>query len=534
MSRTRRSAANFAASAGLSALTLIGGLIASPLLAGWLGDEAFGAWRALSEAAMWLTLLEFGLLGAMQPVFARALAGGKVGELHAAVRAAGRGYGRATLLKFVVLAAAIPVVGWLIPVGADDLPDLRLATLTLLAGVPVAALGYARVVIECRQQSYLVTALLTAQYLVTLAAALLLARDGWGVTGQAAAATLGAVALNGGIALIELRRGTPLLAGLRPRFRRRPRDGRAPGPEGAESEATGAEELEDQFAAELRKFNGPVFLRQLGGRAAVWSDSLIVAFLLDPAAVTGFYFTRRACDLVGTQVGMISSATWAGLGELYHGGDRAAYRERVAEVTKLAALVAAAGLLPAVLLNQSFVTLWAGEERYAGPLVTAASAAVAFLLPITFIWDWALHAAGHVRALVPMSLAAAALNIAFSFGLTPHLGVAGPLLGTAISYAATAAWYEPLLMRRKLGFRARDLYAAALRPLAPAVAAGLIAWPALPAGGASTWPELFVYAGAIGGSYVVLAWFAALTAAERRRWGRLLSRRVRPQRGDRR
>ena len=335
------------------------------------------------------------------------------------------------------------------------------------------------------------------------------------MTGQAVAAVAGAAVLNLGTAAVELRRGTPALAGLRAAFRRRP-----PGARGGCDDAR-----EAGFATELRALNRPIFLRQLGGRAAVWSDSLIVAALLEPAAVAGFFFTRRACDLVAGQVGLVGSATWAGLGELYHAGERAIYRERVVEVTKLTATLAVAGLLPAVLLNREFVTLWVGGERYAGPLVTGAAAAVAFLLPITFVWDWALHGAGRVRALVPMSLAAAALNLALSFGLTPALGVAGPLLGTALSYAATAAWYEPLLMRRELGFAAGRLYAAALRPLIPGVAVGAVAWRALPAAEITTWPRLLAAGAAIAAAYAIPAWFTAFSPAERVRWrGRLVHR----------
>jgi hypothetical protein len=89
--RTRRSALNFVSGVLFSAVTLVVGFIATPLLLRWLGDERYGAFRAAGDWLSQLTILELGFAGALAPLLALALGrgddSGVLGTLGEGIRA---------------------------------------------------------------------------------------------------------------------------------------------------------------------------------------------------------------------------------------------------------------------------------------------------------------------------------------------------------------------------------------------------------------------------------------------------------------
>ena len=72
--RTRLAAWHLASSLLFTALTMVTGLLATPLLVQWLGKGPYGVARMTVEVFGYRTLLEVGLGGGLGPVLARALA----------------------------------------------------------------------------------------------------------------------------------------------------------------------------------------------------------------------------------------------------------------------------------------------------------------------------------------------------------------------------------------------------------------------------------------------------------------------------
>src|SRR6476660_5462390 len=91
MSRSRRSAATLATGLLATAVTVVVGMVCTPLLLRWLGRERYGAFRAASDWYTNLTLLETGLTAALAALMAGALArrdrSAVVGLVKAGVRA---------------------------------------------------------------------------------------------------------------------------------------------------------------------------------------------------------------------------------------------------------------------------------------------------------------------------------------------------------------------------------------------------------------------------------------------------------------
>ena len=70
--RTRLAAWHLASSLLFTALTMVTGLLATPLLVQWLGKGPYGVARMIVEVFGYLTLLELGLGGGLGSVLARA------------------------------------------------------------------------------------------------------------------------------------------------------------------------------------------------------------------------------------------------------------------------------------------------------------------------------------------------------------------------------------------------------------------------------------------------------------------------------
>ena len=107
MTRGRRSILNYLSATGLTAVTMVVGLISVPFIVRWLGDERYGAFRAAVDWFGYLSLLELGLAGALLPLLARALSLYDDTVVERTVAAGIRAYARVTAL--MILAALVLV-----------------------------------------------------------------------------------------------------------------------------------------------------------------------------------------------------------------------------------------------------------------------------------------------------------------------------------------------------------------------------------------------------------------------------------------
>src|SRR5579872_412205 len=73
MSRVRLASRNYVSSIVYAAMTLVTGFVATPWILRWLGEERFGAFRVTSDWCGYLSLLEFGIGGALLPLLAHAV-----------------------------------------------------------------------------------------------------------------------------------------------------------------------------------------------------------------------------------------------------------------------------------------------------------------------------------------------------------------------------------------------------------------------------------------------------------------------------
>lgn len=498
MSRVRRSALTFGSGLGYSAVTLVVGLIAVPLLIRWLGAEAYGAYRATSDWLAHLMLLEFGLAGALQPLLARSLT--EDTDATSRVLAAGiRAYLGVTGIMMVAGAVLIATIGTLVPVGEALRGNLRAGVTVGVAGLLLVPFSPIRTLAEARQRGYRVNAVLLVQSLVTTGLALWLAWRGFGIAGQFVAVTAGLL-----LFVVLLAPGE-----LRP-FRRAFHYLRRP-----------AVIAESRRA--LRQLNLPTFLRQLSGRLSFLSDRIIVAWLLGPVVVVPLYITQRLAEIVQVQLHGVATATWAALADLHAREHFDVFNRRLVELSRLVTVLAVAALVPIVAFNRTFVTLWVGLDRFGGPAVTLFAAINAYLMALYVLWGWTFGGTGQVARLVPMSIAVTVVNVVASIAGTMVFGMVGPLVGTTIGFVSVASWQLPRLLRRTFQTPVGSLLGGIAVPLALGVPYGLAAWRLARV----VEPSWFLLAAAMGASalvYLGAAWFLVFSKDERVVYRGLLQR----------
>jgi O-antigen/teichoic acid export membrane protein len=499
--RSRRAIFTFSTGVALAAVTTIVGLVATPFLLRWLGDERYGAYRALAEWAGYLTLLDLGLGGATLTVLAKALASGPA-AIASAVRAAVRGFAIVAMLMLaggLALAAAAP---WLVPVSTELRGDVRFAAAILCAGTLLVIANPLRALIETAQRGYVINLLLLIQSLTLTILALVFARAGGGVKGQALATVIAGGTFVFAVVIYVWR---ARLARAKPHLR--------------QAQGEQAESASDGWSKELWNTNWHTMALDLSGRASTMSDSIVIALFINPVAVTPFVLTLRLMQVATAQILGIGSATWAALASLHHAGEGELLQKRLIELSRIVVLLGGATLVPIAAYNRAFVRLWVGEQFYGGDRLTIAAACAGILGGLLALWGWVFRGAGVIRPVVPVSVSSAVVNVAVSVGLTAWLGwLEGPVIGTVVSFVAIPLWCYPLMLRRHFGLPVRR-FVGALSPVMAATAAyGAAAWWAArqwPPGG---WIELALMMMAAAAVFVVIGWFGLLSRDERGLW----------------
>lgn len=489
-SRTHKSAWNIATGLFFTALTVSVGVFSTPWLLHWLGNEQFGAFRVLSDWALYLPLLELGLGGALAARLAGALGQGDEAQARQLLRAGLRAYLRVTAWMCVCSIAFIFLLPYLLPTGNLAPHTIQIAWLVLFINTfwyPVTAYGSW---LSAKQELYRLNLLYAAQSILLTVLCLAMAWRGWGIVGQCVAVVLAQTPMSAVFLFSVLR---PLRGHWH-------------------------EPRQKQAAASLQELNGPMFVYHLSFRVGIMSDTLVISWLLGPAQVVAFFLTQKLIGLAQTQLLNISSSTWAGLSELHAQGQTQKFYERALELTHLVSGLGLAILAPIVALNQFFISLWVGEARYAGTMVTLLACGNAWLWAVCYLWGWILHGTGNIARLTKYVTAFIVINLVVSVTATYLIGWSGPLWGTLAGFILVKAWAFPYVLRQTFGWPIKALCQQALAPTLWAAPYVLFLWYGARLRPPTTWLELVIYGGISGLGTALLWWLLGLNGNERRMW----------------
>jgi O-antigen/teichoic acid export membrane protein len=445
MTRTRRSLYSLAATYLNTGVGLLSGLIATPLLFDWLGDERLGVVRMGQEWLGYALLISMGVDNALAIHFARAAAAGDREASLRAIRGGIRVYFLVSLGAIVWVLFLDAFAPMFFNFERSNLPpDSRLELLgELRTGLLLAAVGQFALIFatfkplaEAEQRGYVSQAYLAIGALAGLIASLVFAYSGGGLAGQFAALTI-----------------PPLVAGLLlaiDTFRRYPELLRHPfGPA-----------LTGIFAV-----IGWMLVYQICSRLSFLSDCIIIGQVRGLEEVAAFSTTQRLILLLQTIVFGIGNASWAALADLHNRGLHEAFNHRLMQLTRIVSIIACALIVPAAVWNRDFVIAWVREpRRYAGDAVTYLTAASAMIMCVCALWGWPLLSTGRVRKVLSYFIVGFVVNITISVAASYWLGPYGPPLASFVNLSCVFLWWCPLVLQREFGTSMRKLLAAAAGP----------------------------------------------------------------------
>jgi O-antigen/teichoic acid export membrane protein len=193
------------------------------------------------------------------------------------------------------------------------------------------------------------------------------------------------------------------------------------------------------------------------------SDVILLGILISASAVTNYVLTGYAAQTLVAIITMMVGAAAPGLGGLV--GKQ--QFDKVIDLRKEMLLMSClfAGILGFMILmwNRSFITLWVGQEKYAGPWVNLLLVLIAIQLLFfrneTYLIDLTLD----LRRKVILGFVATLVSVGLMILFTPLFGMSGLCLGILGGRLILSIGY-PVITGQFLGVSLSDHFKPVFRP----------------------------------------------------------------------
>jgi len=483
--RTKKAALNFVMSFLRNFVSLLIGIISTPIILSYLGEERFGIWRVLVDWIGHLSLAEFGLFGALLTLFVKSIAGKSV-PLNAVFRLGFQQYSIVFLLQVIALGLFCLVFERFIPV-SDAAQHETWVCYFIVAVTPFFTHSQVfRAYLEASQRGYIVSYVMILQNIIFVGATLLFLHWGYGLKGQA-------VALVVSIAFAMIVYTIFCLPEIKSYF-------------------LSQDKFVDTESFSIQRKSQ--FWIEVGGRAAFLSDNLIITFVLGTREVTGFFLTQRLIQIAQAQLQNVGNSAWAGMGELYYQNNFETFKARLFQITEVTAFLSGIGLATLIYLNPSFVVLWTGKVSFAGLSISNLAAINAGFFALASLWSWCFSSTHKSEKILMAALVQSVVNVILSVTLTYKIGLAGPLWGTLVSTVMMMAWLG-MLLKKYFDVSISNLHRSWVVPMVPpiSIALVLVYWGWIPE--IQTWTTLVLWVIGVGLIVSPICYFTLLRKTSR-------------------
>ncbi|NES99924.1 MAG: lipopolysaccharide biosynthesis protein [Sphaerospermopsis sp. SIO1G2] len=494
MQRTGRSVANFGSGLMLQVMTLSIGIISTPLLLNWLGDERYGAFRTATDWGNYLNLLELGLTGSLVALLAKAVGIGERQQIRLTLATGIKAYLKIMIVKILAGVGLGLFITQLVPVEGVLVNELQTGYWLGFLAIFLFPLVPFRLLADASQRGYFTNIFIMFQSLLITGLSLLLASRGFGITGQYIAVLVGNIGFQLLMCWDGLRRYPDVFLVIKDFPTQKP--------------------IEKQ----LWQLNKSTFLLRLSGQFGLFTDNIIISYFLSPVTVVPFFVTQRLASLAQTQIQGIGNATWAALANLYATGEMEKFNARLIELTRLVTVMGVTLMVSINAYNYHFLKLWVGEDRFGGDILTLLATSNGLLLGLLSLWSWCFSGTGNQPKLVKPATISAGINFVTSIISTQFFGIIGPLLGTFIAFTTVNIWQLPLLLREVFGTSLKKLFLAVAQPLGFGIPYGLVVWLIAKNHTPWGWLGLAVEMSLSAIIYFVIAWLFILNQSERQIW----------------
>lgn len=436
--RSHRAVLNFIFSLARNFMGVLLGLVTTPLILKYLGEERFGAFRILLDWLSHMGVLEFGLYSASLALLTKASVEGRE-SMRATLRLIFKNYFVVFVLQVTAYIFLYYFVDRLIPVSREIQGELRLATIIMAISLFFLISQIFKAYLESLQKGYVVSLILMIFNITYLCFSTTGAVLGYGLPGQAVSYVLSLL-----ISLIIFSFFSKSLW----------------------SDFFSQTETKENSAI-LKKQRFSHFSNELCARIALLSDNIIVSIFMGAHVVTAFFITQKVSGMIQQQLQHISNSSWAALSELHFQKKHDIFKERILQLTEVIAYFSGVTLSVCCILNPSFISLWTGADTFSGVWVSNLSSINAGFFSLLSLWSWCFTATNLTNKLVPLSIAQAVVNLSASLILTKYYGVIGPLAGTLISFVGVSVGWKSWLICKTFQINFTQLTMSWVRPMLP-------------------------------------------------------------------
>ena len=421
---TRQIAKNVVSSWGGVAVSVLLSFFAAPFIVRQLGNSAYGVWVLMGSIAGYLSLLDFGVRGAITRHIARFSARGEDEEASRTATAALQLFMAMGVLAIVVPAvlAFTAIDRFAIPAEYREAAQFVFVLVGINVGVSLIAGAYGGIVAACNRidLNNLVDVVI-AVLRTGLTVGILFA--GYGLVTMAAVHAALSVVRCVWLASLSRRLYPALHYSLR--------------------------RIATEHFRLIFSFSIYSFLIHISGRLIYYTDALIIAAFLPVSLLTFFAVGGSLVDYARMLISSVSVATSPVASTL----DGIGNYDRVRTLLINSARFSMAILLPIavtfIVRGDTFIGLWMG------PAYAATSGRVLAILALPLLFHGGSHGIGGImlglgkhKPMVPAMLGEAAANVVVSIALIQTMGIEGAAWGTAIPSVASSLFFWPLYTRR--------------------------------------------------------------------------------------
>jgi O-antigen/teichoic acid export membrane protein len=199
--------------------------------------------------------------------------------------------------------------------------------------------------------------------------------------------------------------------------------------------------------------SGALFLvLGVAGAVAYQTDALVISHILGPADVTTYNIALRLFVIPGLAMSFVLAPLWPAFSDAFARHDMAWVRQTMRRALIWGAAVNLPIAVLLVLFGRPLVDLWLGSSKVELPWLLLVSFGLwTALNALSGPFAMLFNGAHVVRFQVVCAMAMAVTNVVLSIMLTRWLGVAGPVLGSAIAQTVCILIPYSIYLRKLLG-----------------------------------------------------------------------------------
>lgn len=207
----------------------------------------------------------------------------------------------------------------------------------------------------------------------------------------------------------------------------------------------------------------------IGGTLILYTDNIVIASVLGPAAVPNYYAVARLVTACLSVALLISAASSPFISAAYSAGSMEEVRRITMRNVRIALALMATGGCFFAFFGKPLIQLWIGEGNFVGYGVLLVMLCAMTLEAHHVSLATSTMACDRIPFFIP-ALIAGVLNLAISFPLAYRFGLVGVALGTFLAQVTTNNWYVPMYSIRYLRIRVAEYAANVILPSGALVA----------------------------------------------------------------